>query len=169
MPAFRYQMPQNLFDAAKKNLSREDSTVSQFNNVASGVRIPYSTTNGSTPPVTNGAPTPQSAFSLSLGGAIDTSIGDPVPSFQNDSRFRNSTISQTNGANGNTDWRFQGFQNNLDKPAVVQNGAYGTSPDAYKTNPAAYNQISSPVIPPNYQPKDMSAEQKKYGWGSAAE
>lgn len=126
----------------------------------------------------------------SIGGPVDTSIGAPV------SAFKEPTISgttKTANTGDSSNWRFRSFgQSQLGNGSeTATNGAYASNPSAYTSNPDAYSSnsaaygqqvspvvtpsnpsgvgtpVSSPVVPPNYQPKDMSAQQKLYGWGSS--
>lgn len=166
-------MPMDLAGRAKSNLTREDATVSRFNDVANRVsRMPYKALNGAS--ATPDQASPVSSFTLPLGGPVDTSIGAPVSS------FKEPTISgTTNTANSgdSSNWRFRSFgpsqlpnvNGNSAEPATT-NGAYNqqVSPVVTPFNPSGAGTavVSSPVVPPNYQPKDMSAQQKLYGWGS---
>lgn len=169
-------MPYDLAQRAKRNLAQADAQISKFNDIANRVsRIPFKISDPSY--VTPEAP---ASFKFNLAGTPDTSLGvQPVQSFNatqpnvqangaDNWRFRSFGDSQLSNGNGDQNWRFAGFNSNLDKSVGTINGAYRTSPNAYKTNPAAYNQIaSSPVVPAGYQPKDITQEQRQYGWGSA--
>lgn len=175
MPSLRYQMPPNLFDAAKKNLARADASVSKFNQTAQGVsRIPYATT---TTPSTPASPAPDpSAFKFpSIGGPINTSLSSapPLDSFAQPSIAPAST---TSAPPDNSNWRFRSFGQSQLGDTSAPEGAYATSPDAYPTSPDAYRSspdaygqvVSSPVVPANWKPRDMSKQQAQYGWGAPA-
>lgn len=159
MPTLRYNgMPDYLQSAAQRNLAATDASISRFNNRLKYVTSPVQgQPSVATAPVGAGPSVP--SFSMSIAGPLDTSLGTPVSS------FKEPTIAQPSNATTTTtsgNWRFQGFR---------QSGGYDqqVSPVVTPSNPTGTGTplATSPVVPATYQPKDMSAQQKLYGWGSA--
>lgn len=174
MPTLRYSgMPDYLQAAAKRNLAREDTIVSRFNDRVKYLASPVQNQPLVTPDTAAAVTASSSSFSMSLGGPLDTSIGAPV------SAFKEPTIASTTNTVNNGDssnWRFRPFGSSQlptnGSTAPPLNGAYNeqVSPVATPANPtgAGTPTASSPVVPANYQPKDMTAQKKLYGWGSGS-
>lgn len=140
-------------------------------------------------PTPTDIPAPTNSFNFTLGGDFkdQLSLGNKKPTNATQLFNRNASITSSPASNGGQDWRFAAFGKSqlgggVSRPITGSGSTYETSPDAYKTNPAAYKtnpaaygQVVSkpspvsPVIPPDYQPRDVSEEQKMYGWGSADE
>lgn len=161
MPTFRYNndgMPDYLRNAARKNLAVADSQVSAFND-----RMKYFPLSGQ--PTTNGqVPETGSAFKYSsIGGAVETSIGAPVSSFQQPT----VATTATNGGTANSsNWRFRSFGPSQLPDRSQSNGTVinPASPNLSKPYDNTGNPLSLPLAGQATIPSKKDHEM--YGAGS---
>lgn len=148
-------MPDHLAKAAQKNLRAVDRGYDLFNDRARNLSVTTPIQQPAKQPIPNPV-APPSNLSLSIGGPINTSLGEPLPEMTTAA----SRVSVTNP----TPIGVAPTNQNGAAPVTTPGGFQNTSATgAYKTNPAAYGQTLA--VRPASNPRALAKFQEQYGWG----